>query len=114
MIDYEVHLKDGETPTWRPLYSMSKAELVVLKEWFEENMSKGFIRHSSSPFAVLVLFTKKQDGGLQFCIDYQNINSKTIKNRYPLPLIKETSNLLGTAQIYTKLHVHRAYNLHRV
>jgi len=69
-IDYEVCLKDGEIPTWGPLYSMSRAELVVLKEWFEQNMSKGFIRQSSSPFAAPVLFTKKPGGGLRFCIDY--------------------------------------------
>jgi len=31
-IDHEVHLKHGETPTWGPLYLMSRAELVVLKE----------------------------------------------------------------------------------
>ena len=40
-IDHEVRLKDGQTPTWEPLYSMSRAELVILKEWLEENMSKG-------------------------------------------------------------------------
>jgi len=31
-IDHEVRLKEGETPTWGPLYSMSRTELVVLKE----------------------------------------------------------------------------------
>jgi len=104
-IDREVRLKEGETPRWGPLYSMLRTELVVLKEWLEENMSKGFIRQSSSPFAAPVLCAKKPDGGLRFCIDYRDINSKTIKNRYPLPLIKETLNLLGKARIYTKLDV---------
>jgi len=32
-IDDEVHFKDGETPKWGLLYSMSRAELVVLKKW---------------------------------------------------------------------------------
>jgi hypothetical protein len=31
-IDHEVRLKNGESPTWGTLYSMSRAELVVLKE----------------------------------------------------------------------------------
>jgi hypothetical protein len=31
-IEYEVRLQDGETPTWGPLNSMSRAELVVLNE----------------------------------------------------------------------------------
>jgi hypothetical protein len=96
-IDHEVQLKEGETPTWGPLYSMSRAELVIWKEWVEENMSKGFIWQSSSPFAAPVLFAMKPGGGLRFCIDYQDINNKTIKNRYPLSLIKETLNLSGKA-----------------
>jgi len=69
-IDHEARLKDGVTPTWGPLYSLSTAELVVLNEWLEENRSKGFIRQLSSLFAAPVLFAKKTGGGLQFCIDY--------------------------------------------
>jgi len=84
---------------------MSRTELVVLKEWLEENMSKGFIRQSSSPFAAPVLFAKKPDGALRFCTDDRDINSKMMKNRYPLPLIEATQNLLGKARIYTKLDV---------
>jgi hypothetical protein len=77
-------------------------------------MSQGFIRKSSSPFAAPVLFAMKPGGGLRFCIDYQDINSKTIKNRYPLPVIKETLKHLGKARIYTKLDIRGAYNLLRV
>jgi len=113
-IDHEVRLKEGETPTWGPLYSMSRTELVVLKEWLEENASKGFVCQSSSPFAAAFLFAKTPDGGLRFCIDYRDLSSKTIKNRYPHPLIKETPNLLGRAKIYTKLDVQGAYTLLRV
>jgi len=110
-IDQEVRLKEGEKLAWGPLYSMSRGKLVVLKEWLEKNMSKGFICQSSSLFAALVLFAKKPDRGLRFCIDYRDISSKTIQNRYPLPLIKETQNVLGKAQVYTKLDIRGAYNL---
>jgi len=80
-------------------------------EWLGENMTKGFIRQSSSPSATPILCAKKLDGELQCCIDYQDINSKTIKNRYPLPLVKETLNLLVEYQVYTKFHVQGASNL---
>jgi len=93
---------------------MSRAKLVALKEWLEENMSKGFIRQLSSPFVAPVLFAMKPDGGLQFYIDYRDINSKTIKNWYPLPLIRETLNLLRQARVHTKLDVHGAYNMLQV
>jgi hypothetical protein len=88
--------------------------LVVLQEGLEEIMSEGFIRQSSSPFVAPILFAKKPGGGQQFCFDYQDMNCKTIKNRYPLPLIKDMLNQLGKARIYTKLDVQGAYNLLRV
>jgi hypothetical protein len=39
----EICLKADETPTWEAVCSMTPAELVLLEEWSEENMSKGFI-----------------------------------------------------------------------
>jgi hypothetical protein len=110
-IDHEVRLRVGETPSLGPLYKMSREELVVMKEWLEDNMTKGFIRQSSSPYAAPCLFAKIPDGRLWFCIDYRDINSNTVKNRYPLPLIQETLDLLAGARIYTKLDVRGAYNL---
>jgi hypothetical protein len=104
-IDHEVQLREGETPSWGPRYKMSREELVVMKELLEDNMTKGFIRQSSSPYSAPCLFAKKPDGGLRFCIDYRDINSKMIKNQYPLPLIKEMLNLLGKNRTYTKLDV---------
>jgi hypothetical protein len=57
---------------------------------------------------------KSRDCGLRFCIGYRDINSKTVKNRYPLPHIQETLDLLTGAKVYTKLDVRGAYNLVRV
>jgi len=110
-IDHEVRLKDCETPSWGPLYKVSRDELIVMKEWLEENMTKGFTWQSSSPYAAPCLLAKKPDGRLRFSIDYRDIDAKTIKNKYPLPLIQETLDLLAGARIYTKLCVRGAYNM---
>jgi hypothetical protein len=42
-IDHEVRLKEGETPSRGHLYKISREELVVMKEWLEDNMTKGLI-----------------------------------------------------------------------
>ena len=47
------------------------------------------IRSSSSPAGAPVLFVKKPGGGLHLCVDYRGLNEGTIKNRYPLPLLRE-------------------------
>ena len=47
-------------------------------------------------------------------MDYRDLNEKTIKNRYPLTLIKETLMLLSMARYLTKLGIKGAQNLIRM
>ena len=112
--DHKITLKEGFTPPFGPIYSLSIPELKALREWLDENLSKGFIRASSSPAGAPILFVKKSDGSLRLCVDYRGLNAGTIKNRYPLPLIRETLMRLSKARYYTALDVRSAYNLLRV
>jgi len=93
---------------------MSRTELQTLKEWLEENLSKGFIRASSSPTASPILFVKKTDGSLRLCVIYRGLNAGTIKNRYPLPLLQETLMRLSNAKYFTTLDIRGAYILVRM
>src|SRR5271163_2167307 len=113
-IDHKITLektpdgKDPEVP-WGPLYGMSRGELLVLRKTLTELLDKNFIRASSSPAAAPVLFAKKPGGGLRFCVDYRALNALTQKDRYPLPLIKETLNSLSKAKWLTKLDIIAAF-----
>ena len=80
----------------------------------DENVSKEFIRASSSLVGAPILFVKKSDGSLRLCVDYRGLNAGTIKNQYLLPLIRETLMRLSKARYYTTLDVRGAYNLLRV
>lgn len=112
--DHRIPLKEDFTPPFGPLYSLSQNELKALREWLDENLSKGFIRASSSPAGAPILFVKKKDGSLRLCVDYRALNEGTIKDRYPLPLVKDTLNQLSQAKIYTTLDIRGAYNLVRM
>ena len=89
---------------------MSHNEAQELCRYLDENLSKGFIRASRSESAAPVLFVKKPEGGLHFCVDYRGLNAVTVKNWYPLPLISETLNRLSWAKIFTKLDIIAAFN----
>lgn len=60
------------------------------------------------------MFAKKLGGGLQLCIDYRALNAITRKDRYPLPLIRETLNNISKAKWFTKLDVIAAFHKIRV
>ena len=112
--NHKIPLKEGFTPLFGPLYSLSKPELQALHQWIDENLFKRFIRASSSPAGAPILFVKKKDDSLCLCMDYWGYNEATIKNRYPLPLIRETPMLLSKVRYYTTLYVRGAYNLLQV
>ena len=89
-VDHEIKIKPGSQPPSGPLYSISRDELEVLMKYLTENLNKGFIQALSSPATAPVLFVRKLGGGLHFCMDYQGLNTITVKNCYLLPLIWET------------------------
>ena len=93
---------------------MSATELQEIRKWIEENLSKGFIRASSSCCASPILFVQKKDGSLPLCINYQALNDITIKDWYPLSQIEETLNQIRGAKYFTCLDLRSAYNLIRV
>jgi hypothetical protein len=63
---------------------------------------------------VPIHFVKKKDGGLWLCVDYRGLNTITIKDQTPLPLIGEALDHLSKAKIYTKLDVKDAYHNLRI
>ncbi|KAH0604176.1 uncharacterized protein H6S33_007207 [Morchella sextelata] len=112
--DIEIVLEEGKRPPYGPIYGLSQIELKALREYLDENLPKGFIRASESPAGAPILFVKKNDGTLRLCFDYRGLNAITIKNRYPLPLLKETLAKLSRAQYYTKLDLRWGYNQIRI
>ena len=69
--DHKIPLIKEKTPPWGFLYTMSQDKLKVLKKYLKENLSKGFIRATSSSATSSVLFACKPAGGLRFCVDYR-------------------------------------------
>ncbi len=71
------------------IYPMVRGEEDSLQEFIKEQLEKGYIRPSKSPYASPFFFIKKKDGKLRPVQDYRQLNSYTVKNQYPLPLIPE-------------------------
>ena len=111
---HKIPLMEEKTPSWSPLYSMSQDELKILKKYLKENLNKGFIRASFSPTASPILFACKLGGGLQFCVDYRQLNTMTIKNQYLLPLIKKRLECIYKPKIYSKIDIIAAFNRLRI
>ena len=89
---------------------MTCTEDDTLDKFIDEQLAKGYICPSISPYALSFFFIKKKDRKLRPVQDYQNINKWTVCNQYLLPLITTLIQELGGAMIYTKLDVRWGYN----
>ena len=112
--DCPIDLQPGKEPPWGPIYNLSPVELETLREYIDENLANGFIRHSRSPGSAPIFFVKKKNGSLRLVVDYRGLNKVTIRNRYALPLIPNLLERLSGAKYFTKLDLRGAYNLVRI
>ena len=112
--EHAINLEKDKQLLFGAIYSLGLVELETLKTYIKTNLANGFIRLSKSSAGAPILFNRKPDGSLCFCIDYWGLNNLTIKNQYPLPLIGESLDRLGRAKRFTQLDLTNAYHRMRI
>ncbi len=89
---------------------MSRDKILELRCYLNENLSKDFIWVNHFQMIIFILFIKKLEEELCFCVNYWNLNVITVKNQYSLSLISEMLNHLSQAKIFIKLNIISAFN----
>jgi hypothetical protein len=91
--------KDHESEhEYASLYNLSEDELLLIKKYLKEHFDKEFIESSTASYASLILFAKKSDNELRFCVNYRKLNAIIKKNRYSILFIAETIARLSKAK----------------
>jgi hypothetical protein len=108
--EHIIELESGAKPVITTPYRHPKKYKDEIEKAIKELLDMGHIRPISSPFASSVVLVKKKDGMMRMCIDFQALNKKTIKNRYPIPRIDELLDELHGAIYFTKNDLLSGYN----
>ena len=109
--DCAIDLLPGTKPPVSQIYPLSQDEDRLLVEYLEENLKKGFIQKSKSSAGAPIFFVEKEDKALRenrvpqkrLVVNYKGLDKITEKFVYPLPLITEIFDRLGSARIFTKI-----------
>jgi hypothetical protein len=101
---------EGAKPMITPPYNHPKRFKDEIEKEIKELLVMGHIRSRSSPFASSVFLVLKKDGTMRMCINYQALNKKTIKNRYPIPCIDELMDELHGAVFFSKIDLCSGYH----
>ena len=108
-VDHEILLEPGAKPPFLPIYHLSPRELEEVKAQLTHLIESGYIQPSKSPYGAPIIFVPKPGGKLRMCVDYRQLNSLTVKNRYPLPRIDELLDRLHGSSVFTKLDLQSGY-----
>jgi hypothetical protein len=112
--EFHIELLPGTPPISKRPYRMPVNVLVELKKQIAELQAKGSIRPSSSPWGAPVLFVEKKDVTQWMCVDYRSLNEVTIKNKYPLPIIKDLFDQMKGVGIFSKIDLRSRYHQLRI
>jgi len=89
-------------------------EREEVQKFMKDQLRKEYIRLSKSPQTSPVFFVGKKDRSKQMVIDYRNLNDQTVKNNYPLPLITDLIDNMGSKKVSTKMDLRWGFNNIRI
>ena len=113
--DHPINLKPGAPDTLDcKIYRLTEVELQTTQDFIKDELAKGYIEESNSPYASPLFYHAKKDGKLCPIMDYKALNSWTIRDTYPLPLISNIIDHLQGKSLFTKFDIRWGYNNIRI
>lgn len=107
-IVHDIPLIDS-TPFRMPYRRISPTDFSEVKDHLKELQAAGIIVPSKSPFASPIVIVRKKDGKIRLCVDYRKLNTRTIRDAFPLPRIDESLDALRKAKYFTSLDLMSGY-----
>jgi hypothetical protein len=89
MHDHRIHLLPSTAPVAVRPYRYPQLLKDKVKRQCTDMLVQGIIRPSTSPFSSHVLLIKKSNQSWCFCVDYRAVNDKTVKDKFPIPVVDE-------------------------
>ena len=98
------------TPVQKTYNAVPKPLYPEVKSYIEDLLNRGCITHSQSNYSSPGVCVRKKDGSLWLCVDYRQLNKRTIPDRHPLPRVQDTLEKLEGNKWFSLLEQGRAYH----
>lgn len=108
--DHTIPLIPGAKPVNVRPYRLPHHQKNAMEEFMKQLITSNTIQPSMSPYSSPAILVKKNDGSWRMCIDYRQLNSNTIKNKYPIPVIEDLLDELQGAKYFSKIDLRSGYH----
>lgn len=107
--EMRIELKDHVPVTYRP-YRLSLSEREKVNNIINGLLANGIIQESTSEYASPIILVAKKNGDARLCVDYRALNRKTVKDKFPMPLIDDQIDSLSGQVYFTTLDLTSGYH----
>lgn len=108
-LQLRISLKDTE-PVAKTYLSVPKPLYREMKDYLTDLIVQGWVEKSNSAYASPVVCVRKKDGSLRLCIDFREVNRKTLPDRQPIPRVQDIMDGLGGNSWFSLLDQGKAYH----
>jgi hypothetical protein len=108
--NHEIPLKPDNKPHSIRPYKVPYKQNDEVEKLIQAMLKDELIRPSHNLYSSPAILVRKNDGSWRLCIDYKELNSQTIKNRFPIPVIENLLNEFHGAKLFTKLDLKSGYH----
>ena len=110
--DYKIELTPEAPNKFNcKLYPMSLADQAIEDKFLDENLEKGYIVSSNSPYGFSTFMVPKKDSDeKRYIIDYRPLNTVTKKDVTPLPNLAQCIEDLQGMELFSKFDIQWGYN----
>jgi len=96
------------------LRKSSLPELEALDAYIEQALERDWIRPSNALRACNAFWVPKKNGRLRMVIDYRPLNEVTLRDGYPLPLIKSLLHQVIGSKVFSVIDLEAAFHLIKI
>ena len=93
-LELKLNMRD-QIPVQKTYNSVPRPLYPEVKQHIEDLLNRGWITKSRSPYSSPVVCVRKKNGELRLCVDYRELNKRTVPDRHPLPRVQDTIDGLG-------------------
>lgn len=90
-------------------YRLNPHKSQIMEREVQYLLNHGLAEPSVSPWASPCILVPKADMSYRFCTDFRKVNQVTVMDSFPLPLIDEILDRVGTARYITTLDLNKGY-----
>ena len=111
-VKHKINLVPGATPISLRPYRTNPHQKKIIEQQVKQMLEAGVIEESRSAWAAPVVLVQKPGGQPpRFCVDYRQLNQRTLPDSYPMPRVDEALDSIGQAQpkYFTTLDLRSGY-----